>query len=48
MNDLMIKRAIWDKQTAKDGIDAVCNIPSAQPEWNNHTGVIYSTELDNG
>lgn len=27
-----IKRAIWDKQTAKDAIDAVCNIPSAQPE----------------
>lgn len=26
-----IKRAIWDKQTAKDAIDAVCNIPSAQP-----------------
>ena len=27
-----IKRAIWDKYTAKDAIDAVCNIPSAQPE----------------
>lgn len=27
-----IKRAIWDKHTAKDAIDAVCNIPSAQPE----------------
>ena len=26
-----IKHAIWDKQTAKDAIDAVCNIPSAQP-----------------
>lgn len=25
-----IKRAIWDKYTAKDAIDAVCNIPSAQ------------------
>lgn len=27
-----IKCAIWDKQTAKDAIDAVCNIPSTQPE----------------
>ena len=27
-----IKRAIWDKHTAKDAIDTVCNIPSAQPE----------------
>lgn len=27
-----IKRAIWDKQTVKDAIDAVCNIPSAQLE----------------
>lgn len=27
-----IKRAIWDKYTAKDAIDAVCNVPSAQPE----------------
>lgn len=27
-----IKRAIWDKQTAKDAIDAVCNIPSTQSE----------------
>ena len=26
-----IKRAIWDKHTAKDAIDAVCNVPSAQP-----------------
>lgn len=25
-----IKRAIWDKYTAKDAIDAVCNVPSAQ------------------
>lgn len=25
-----IKRAIWDKHTAKDAIDAVCNIPSEQ------------------
>lgn len=25
-----IKRAIWDKQTAKDAIDAICNIPSEQ------------------
>lgn len=32
-----IKRAIWDKYTAKDAIDAVCNVPSAQErkkgEW---------------
>lgn len=27
-----IKCAIWDKHTAKDAIDAICNIPSAQPE----------------
>lgn len=27
-----IKRVIWDKQTAKDAIDAVCNIPSTQSE----------------
>ncbi len=27
-----IKRAILDKYIAKDAIDAVCNIPSAQPE----------------
>ena len=27
-----IKCAIWDKQIAKDAIDAVCNIPSTQPE----------------
>lgn len=27
-----IKRAIWDKYTAKDAIDAVCNIPSAEQE----------------
>lgn len=25
-----IKRAIWDKYTAKDAIDAVCNVPSAE------------------
>lgn len=25
-----IKRAIWDKYTVKDAIDAVCNVPSAQ------------------
>ena len=23
-----IKRAIWDKHTAKDAIDALCNVPS--------------------
>ena len=28
-----IKRAIWDKYIAKDGIDAICNVPSAQPEY---------------
>ena len=28
-----IKRAIWDKYTAKDAIDAVCNVPSAEPEY---------------
>lgn len=26
-----IKRAIWDKYAAKDAIDVVCNVPSAQP-----------------
>lgn len=25
-----IKCAIWDKYTAKDAIDAVCNVPSAE------------------
>ncbi len=28
----VIKCAIWDRHTAKDAIDAVCNIPSAQPD----------------
>lgn len=40
MNDLIsrqaaidaIKRVIWDKHTAKDAIDAICNIHSAEPE----------------
>ena len=40
MNDLIsrqaaidaIKREIWDKHRAKDIIDTICNIPSAQPE----------------
>lgn len=40
-----IKRAIWDKQTAKDAIDAVCNIPSEQSEWNNHTVACMLAEL---
>lgn len=25
-----VKRSIWDVQTAKDGIDAISNLPSAQ------------------
>ena len=31
-----IKREIWDKHTAKDVIDTICNIPSAQPEYTEH------------
>lgn len=56
MNDLIrrqaaieaIKRAIWDKYTAKDAIDAVCNVPSAQErkkgKWNTyyHGGTEFS------
>lgn len=46
-----IKRAIWDKQTAKDAIDAVCNIPSEQSELVRCKDCIYGflyVDVQNG
>ena len=36
-----IKRTIWNKQTAKDAIDAICNIPSAQKNGDIDEAVEY-------
>ena len=41
-----IKRNIWDPQVAKDGIDAISNLPSAQKHGKRKNKQMYDEELN--